>query len=75
MVLAQAIHLSGHSTIAKQKGREGSDGNADACKTLPPMSYDLDILGRLTAISPRCLLMLHSTVKSLTEKYGYSLLK
>jgi len=75
VVLAQVLHLPGHSTFAKHKTREGTDGNADACKTLPSMSYDLGILGRLTAISPWCLLMLHSTVNSLTEMYGYSLLK
>lgn len=55
MVVVQALHVPGHSTIAKRKASEGDDSNADACKTLPPMSYDLGILGRPMAISPWCL--------------------
>jgi hypothetical protein len=44
MVLAQALHLPGHSTNAKQKASEGTDSNADAFKTLSPCHITLEYL-------------------------------
>jgi len=69
MVLVQALHLPGHSTIAKQKASEGTDSNADACKTLPHVIWPWNTWKMYGHLS-----MAPLDVKSLTKGCGYSLL-